>query len=448
MNDRILAAPKRCAVYCRVSSDEGLDQAFNSIDAQKEAGHAFIASQRAEGWIPVADDYDDPAYSGGNMDRPALRRLLADIESHRVDIIVVYKIDRLSRSLADFAKMVELFERHNVSFSAVTQQINSATSMGRLMLNVLLSFVHFEGEVTSERIRDKFAASKAKGMWMGGVVPLGYRVQDRKLLVVPHEAEIVRRIFRDFADTHCTTDMVRAFMSEGIVSKRGKPFSKQALYKVLHNRAYIGEMVHKDKSYPGQHDAILDKAVWDAVHAVLGQDANEKKSRTLTRNSPPALLRGLLFSPSGSRMTPSAATKRTGGGKRYLYYIDSNRVSYGKGPDTFRSISADQIEGLVIEQVLSALQTPAMIQGVWDAVRKEVTDIDEPTVVLAMRNLAAVWKSLFPIEQTRIVNLLIERIQLTPDSVEIEWHATGWSALANEFTPGTIGSEMAEMENQ
>jgi len=170
-----------------------------------------------------------------------------------------------------------------------------------------------------------------------------YRVQDRKLLVVPHEAEIVRRIFRDFADTHCTTDMVRAFIAEGIVSKRGKPFSKQALYKVLHNRAYIGEMVHKDKSYPGQHDAILDKAVWDAVHAVLGQDANEKKSRTLTRNSPPALLRGLLFSPSGSRMTPSAATKRTGGGKRYLYYIDSNRVSYGKGPDTFRSISADQI---------------------------------------------------------------------------------------------------------
>ena len=190
-----VAPIKRCAVYCRVSSDERMDQSFNSIDAQKEAGHAFIKSQSHEGWIAVADDYDDPAYSGGNMDRPALRRLMADIEAGRVNIIVVYKIDRLSRSLADFARMVDVFDRYQVSFSAVTQQINSATSMGRLMLNVLLSFAQFEREVTGERIRDKIAASKAKGIWMGGPLPLGYDVHNRLLVINESEAAVLRRIF-------------------------------------------------------------------------------------------------------------------------------------------------------------------------------------------------------------------------------------------------------------
>ena len=210
MNDAIqIASPKirkRCAVYCRVSSDERLNQEFNSIDAQKEAGQAYIASQRAEGWIPVADDYDDPGFSGGNTERPGLKRLLADIERGKIDIVVVYKIDRLTRSLADFAKMVELFDQRNVSFSAVTQQINSATSMGRLMLNVLLSFAQFEREVTGERIRDKIAAAKRKGMWMGGVPPLGYDVDNRLLVINETEAAVVRRIFdadHRLADTDC-----------------------------------------------------------------------------------------------------------------------------------------------------------------------------------------------------------------------------------------------------
>lgn len=352
-----LSRPRRCAVYCRVSSDEGLDQAFNSIDAQKEAGQAFIASQRAEGWIPVPDDYDDAAYSGGNMDRPALRRLLADIELGRVDIIVVYKIDRLSRSLTDFARMVEVFDRHGVSFSAVTQQINSATSMGRLMLNVLLSFAQFEREVTGERIRDKFAASKAKGMWMGGVVPLGYRVLDRKLLIVPQEAQTVRRIFSDYARHHCTTDLVRELATEGITTKRGRQFCKQAIYKVLHNRLYRGDMPHKGKCHPGQHEAIVDQALWDSAHAILSRDAQEKKSATMTRASPPALLRGLLFAPNGKRMIPSSVVKKAAGGKRYRYYLDSKNNSYGKGPDTFGTLAASQIENLVVEHMLAALQS-------------------------------------------------------------------------------------------
>ena len=446
MNTQSLPAPKRCAVYCRVSSDEGLDQAFNSIDAQKEAGHAFIASQRAEGWIPVVSDYDDAAYSGGNMDRPALKRLMADIEAGLVDIIVVYKIDRLSRSLSDFAKMVDVFDRRGVSFSAVTQQINSATSMGRLMLNVLLSFAQFEREVTGERIRDKFAASKAKGMWMGGVVPIGYRVQDRKLVVVPDEAKLVRRIFKDYLRYQGTTDLVRDLIFEGVVTKTGKPFSKQAIYKVIHNCLYVGEMPHKGKRFPGQHEPILDKALWDAVQAFVGTDERERRVATMTRNSPPALLKGLLYAPNGQRMVPSAVTKRVAGGKRYRYYIDNKNNRFGKGADTFGTLAAGQIEALVVEQVLGVLQSPATVQWVWDAVHSSGAQLDEPAVVLAMRNLAQVWNTLFPQEQSRIVNLLIERVQLTHESVEIEWRASGWASLANEFAPNTIGAEMAEVE--
>ncbi len=446
MNAPNLVTPKRCAVYCRVSSDEGLSQAFNSIDAQKEAGQAFIVSQRAEGWIPVVDDYDDPAYSGGTMERPALKRLLADIEAGRVNIIVVYKIDRLSRSLSDFAKMVDIFDRFGVSFSAVTQQINSATSMGRLMLNVLLSFAQFEREVTGERIRDKFAASKAKGIWMGGVVPMGYRVQDRKLLVVPQEAEVIRRVFRDYARSQCTTDLVRDFMAEGLTTKRGIPFGKQAIYKILHNRMYLGEMIHKGKSFPGEHAAIVDRDLWDGAHAVLSKDTQQRRVATMTRNSPVALLRGLLYAPNGKKMIPSAVVKKAQGGKRYRYYLDSKNGRYGKGPDTFGTLGADQIECLVIEHVVAALQSPASVQAVWDAVRTQTSDIDEPHVVLAMNNLGAIWQTLFPAEQVRIVNLLIERVQLTQESVEIQWRQTGWAALVGEFKVGTIGAELAELE--
>ena len=251
MNAPLLVAPKRCAVYCRVSSDERLDQSFNSIDAQKEAGQAFIASQRAEGWIAAADDYDDGGFSGGNMDRPALKRLMADIEAGKVDIVVVYKIDRLSRSLADFARMVDVFDRHRVSFSAVTQQINSATSMGRLMLNVLLSFAQFEREVTGERIRDKIAASKAKGMWMGGPLPLplGYDVRDRLLVINEIEAKLVRRIFDDFVTVRSATLMAKAYGAQGVVTKGGKSFTKQTIYKMLHNRMYLGDIVHKGQAF-------------------------------------------------------------------------------------------------------------------------------------------------------------------------------------------------------
>lgn len=438
----LLKPPKRCAVYCRVSSDERLDQSFNSIDAQREAGHAFIKSQAHEGWIGVADDYEDAGFSGGNMERPALKRLLADIEMGKVDVVVIYKIDRLSRSLADFARMVETFDRHKVSFSAVTQQINSATSMGRLMLNVLLSFAQFEREVTSERIRDKFAASKAKGIWMGGPVPLGYEVKNRLLLVKESEAAIVRRIYDDFVREQSTTKMVRTFAAEGILSKTQRRFCKQAFYKILHNPIYLGKLPHKGKLYPGNHQAIITQAQWDAVHEVLAEDPIERRAKTW-RGDRIDLLRGLIWSDEGERFLPTRCVSK---GKEYRYYTPSRDRHYGAGSSSMGSIPAAELEKLVLEQVYSALRAPHIVQSVWDRVRQMDASITEPEVVLPMLRLATVWNQLFPAEQRRLVRLLIERIVLSQNGMEIVWRIGGWENLADELRPGTIGAELAEME--
>jgi DNA invertase Pin-like site-specific DNA recombinase len=446
MNEVQKIKPKRCAVYCRVSSDEGLDQAFNSIDAQKESGHAFIKSQSHEGWISVKDDYDDPAYSGGNMERPALQRLLKDIKAGRIDMIVVYKIDRLSRSLADFAKMVEVFDEHKVSFSAVTQQINSATSMGRLMLNVLLSFAQFEREVTSERIRDKFAASKAKGIFMGGAVPLGYRVENRKLWVIPEEAEVIRFIYEEYARVRRTVDVLQALEQKGIKTRKGKAYSRQSIFAILRNPLYQGLMAHKGKTYPGLHDAIVTQEMVDAVRPMLDLEPTDLRSMGRSRHHPPALLRGLLFAPNGHRMTPGFTVKKANGGHRYQYYQDLHTVRFGKNTDGFGLISATQIEGLVVKHVVAALQSPESIQAVWDEIRKQHADIDEGHVLLAMRNMAQMWPDMFPQEQIRIVRLLIERVQITDSAIEIDWLHSGWLQLACELAPNSIGAELTEME--
>jgi DNA invertase Pin-like site-specific DNA recombinase len=445
MNAPLLAPPKRCAVYCRVSSDERLDQSFNSIDAQKEAGHAFIKSQSHEGWIAVTDDYDDGGFSGGNMERPALRRLMADIEAGKVDVVVVYKIDRLSRSLADFARMVDVFDRHRVSFSAVTQQINSATSMGRLMLNVLLSFAQFEREVTGERIRDKIAASKAKGIWMGGPLPLGYDVRDRLLVINEKEADLVRRIFDEFVSIRSATLMAKAYVAEGVLTKGGKRFTKQALYKMLHNRMYLGEIVHKGQSFPGQHQAIITRAQWDAVHALIATDGMERRRETRDRQLEPVLLRGLLFTPDGERLVPSYTVKK---GKTFHYYTPIKHRRFGAWASQHGPLPAAPIEELVTQQIVASLSAPHIVQSVWDRIRAARPDLSEPEVVLPMRNLAGLWQQLFPAEQCRLAQLLIDRVVIADGGLEIIWRDQGWKELAGELMPGTIGAELQEWEQQ
>jgi DNA invertase Pin-like site-specific DNA recombinase len=297
-----LVRKRRCAVYTRKSSEEGLDMEFNSLDAQRDACEAYIASQKPEGWMLVPERYDDGGISGGTLERPALKHLLGDIEAGAVDVVVVYKIDRLSRSLMDFAKLVEVFDRNDVTFVSVTQSFNTTTSMGRLTLNILLSFAQFEREVIGERIRDKVAASRKKGMWMGGHPPLGYRVKDRKLVIHKSEAATVRMIFERFLAIGSATILARALADEGVITKRGKPINKGYLYRLLNNRVYIGEAVHKGSAYPGQHEAIISRDLWDKVRSIIAESPRARANHT--RSQTPALLKGLIFGADGRAMTP------------------------------------------------------------------------------------------------------------------------------------------------
>ena len=307
----------RCAIYTRKSSEHGLEQDFNSLDAQREAAEAYIKSQAHEGWRLIKTHYDDGGLSGGTLERPALQSLLADIEARKIDIVVVYKVDRLTRSLADFAKLVELFEGHGVSFVSVTQQFNTTTSMGRLTLNVLLSFAQFEREIAGERIRDKFAASRRKGMWMGGTIPLGYDVQDRKLIVNKAEAETVRLIFARYLALGCVSSLQADLDRKGVRSKQriltsgrvlgGSSFGRGALYHLLQNRIYRGEVVHKGTAYPGEHEAIVDEELWNAVQAKLSGNRTRRRQARIESG---AILGGLIFDDRGNRMSPTYTVRR------------------------------------------------------------------------------------------------------------------------------------------
>jgi site-specific DNA recombinase len=315
----------KCAIYTRKSSEEGLDQSFNSLDAQREACDAYIRSQKHEGWVALSVNYDDGGFSGGNVDRPALKKLIADIAEGKVNTVVVYKVDRLTRSLADFAKLVEQFDSKGVTFVSVTQQFNTTTSMGRLTLNVLLSFAQFEREVTGERIRDKIAASKAKGMWMGGRVPPGYDLRERRLYINPAEAEQVREIFRQYLRLRTVPALMNHLIRIGIRTKvrispggmktGGQPYSRGGLYRFLNNRLYIGEIEHKKSIYSGEHEGIVDREVWNQVQELLAQN-RQGPSRGIRAKSG-SRLTGLLFSDDGIRYIPTNAQK---GGRRYHYY--------------------------------------------------------------------------------------------------------------------------------
>jgi DNA invertase Pin-like site-specific DNA recombinase len=321
----VAAKTVRCAIYTRVSTDTGLDQEFNSLDAQHDAASAYIRSQAHAHWTLVRTRYDDGGFSGGSTDRPALQRLLEDVRTGKVQIIVVYKVDRLTRSLADFAKLVELFDAHGVSFVSVTQQFNTTTSMGRLTLNVLLSFAQFEREVTAERIRDKIAASKRKGLWVGGMVPLGYELKEGKLLIVEHEADLVRSIFQRYLELGSVNRLVIELRKRNATSKLrklangttrgGVPFTQGPLFYMLRNRFYLGEVVYKGEIHPGPQPPLMDRALFDAVQQRLTE---QRAHNVTTRNKSGALLRGILFDEAGHRMVPSHATKQ---GVRYRYYV-------------------------------------------------------------------------------------------------------------------------------
>jgi site-specific DNA recombinase len=350
----------RCAIYTRVSTEHGLDQEFNSLDAQYEAASAYIKSQAHAGWTLIRSRYDDGGYSGGSTDRPDLQKLLDDIRARKIDVIVVYKVDRLTRSLADFAKLVELFDAHGVSFVSVTQQFNTTTSMGRLTLNVLLSFAQFEREVTSERIRDKIAASKRKGLWVGGNLPLGYEMKDGKIAIVEEEAELVRSIFRRYLELASVNELLRDLSERNIRTKSrllstgttrgGIPFGRGALYYLLSNHFYIGEVKYKNEILPGEQPQIMDRALFEAVRQ---KSLAQWSHRTVVRNKSDHLLTGLLFDDAGHRMIPTHATKA---GIRYRYYA-STPVLQGEA----KTVSAGSISRVpaadIEDTVVKSLET-------------------------------------------------------------------------------------------
>src|ERR1700736_4773755 len=408
----------RCAVYTRKSSEEGLEQEFNSLDAQREACQAYIVSQKHEGWTALAARYDDGAYSGGTMERPALQRLLEDIRARRIEIVVVYKVDRLTRSLADFARLVEIFDAQGVSFVSVTQQFNTTNSMGRLTLNVLLSFAQFEREVTGERIRDKIGASKKKGMWMGGNVPLGYDASERTLIVNPADAETVRRIFALYLELGCVRRVKEEADRLGLSTKRsatangtergGKSFSRGHLYNLLSNPIYIGEIAHKGQLYPGQHPVLIDAYTWAAVRDQLA--ANARDHRRKAHATEPSLLAGVLVNARGERLTASHAVKK---GRRYRYYVSTEAGT--DRPQGWR-LAAQEIEDAVIKVLADALTRPALLLE-----RFGTAGIASDQIRKMLNRATNLAKALnrSPAERAKVVRDLIEKVVIEEEAIMI-----------------------------
>jgi site-specific DNA recombinase len=411
----------RCAIYTRKSSEEGLEQDFNSLDAQREACEAYIASQKHEGWTALPQLYDDGGFSGATMERPAFRRLLTDVSEGRIDVVVVYKVDRLTRSLSDFAKIVEVFDKREVSFVSVTQQFNTTSSMGRLTLNILLSFAQFEREVTGERIRDKIAASKKKGMWMGGFPSLGYDVKDRKLIVNEAEAKTVQYVFRRYTELKSVRLLKADLDAQGIVSKGRcaadgtrfgeRPLARGALYLMLQNRIYRGEIVHKGKSYPGEHQAIIDDRLWSEVQSILQENRTDRILGTAERQV--SLLSGILVDARGERMTPTHSMKN---GARYRYYV-SRSLMTGAAKDSGQRIPASELEALVRRRIHDWLTDRAAMLGM---VQSHASDAQsQKQLIVGWERAVASWPDLGADEIRAFVVAVISRIQVHADRVEI-----------------------------
>jgi DNA invertase Pin-like site-specific DNA recombinase len=409
----------RCAIYTRKSSEEGLEQSFNSLEAQREACCAFILSQKHEGWIPLATRYDDGGFSGGSMERPALQELLSDIKAGKLDTVVVYKVDRLTRALTDFAKIIEIFDSHSVSFVSVTQHFNTTTSMGRLTLNVLLSFAQFEREITGERIRDKIAASKKKGMWMGGVVPLGYECVDHRLIVNEAEAETVREIFTQYVKLGSVRKLKKFLDQSDLRSKArtssagrksgGAMFFRGALYHLLKNRIYIGEIRHRSQCYPGQHQSIVPRKLWDQVATRLA--ANNQAHRKGASLSTPSLLSGKLFDSNGECFTPTHAAR---GAKRYRYYTSQSVIRQEGTQPAITRFPAQYLESFVLGQIHLLLQAPdKCTAGIEDCPGKEA-------VTERVNDLAKKWPKLEISKQHEFAKNILKRVVVGKAAVWIE----------------------------
>jgi len=499
----------RCAIYTRKSTEKGLEQEFNSLHAQREACEAYVASQRHEGWIALAEHYDDPGFSGGNIERPGLQKLMRDIERGKVDCVVFYKLDRLSRSLMDFARLAEFFERHNVTFVSITQQFSSTTAMGHLTLNILLSFAEFERAIIAERVRDKIAAAKKRGKYLGGTPTFGYDVdyQLKRLVTNPVEAKIVRRIFKRFTETGSCLGIAKELNAEGITTKswttkrgsfhQGGPWNTSHVYRALNNRAYLGETVHNGESYPGEHEAIVPKNLWDKVQQIFESGTSRKRNQET--HEVKSLLRGIIRCGHCDRSMVCAYTTKKS--KVYRYYTCMGAKKNGHASCPVKSVPAGEIEAAVISQLRVLLRSPEMIAQTFRAAndlnvqeiadlcleksslemrlvelkalasemigsdaggetpaerfvemnddinqaRRQLSEVEsriaqaqessftEQDVAGALRKLDPVWDELFPSEQHRILRALLESVVVMTDGVDIRLRADGIHSVVTEL---------------
>lgn len=418
---------KRCAIYTRKSTDENLQDSFNSLDAQREAAEAYIQSQKMNGWRLLPDRYDDGGYSGGNMNRPGLKKLLEDVKAGKIDIVIVYKLDRLSRSICDFAELSKIFDKHGTSFVSVTQEINTTTSSGRMMLNILVTFAQYEREVIAERIRDKMSASRKKGKWVGGSVPLGYKVVDKHLHINEEEVEIVKRIFTRFLEIGSPRQIAFELEESGVARRDGRPWNVSHIYRILQNHTYIGKVNYKGEIYEGEHEAIIDKKSWDEVQEHLKENDPMKYLRNKKQETV-AILKGVIrCGHCGCAMGPTYARRR---GRKYLYYLCVDESKRGKHVCPVNRVAAPAIEEIVLKQVQKIMQT--------ETVQKQLVQDDLPIekVKEYADNFAEIWDEIFPIERQRILGLFLEKVVVYDDHVDIEIKTGGLTTFIEEMTNG------------
>ncbi len=412
---------KRCAIYCRKSVEDGLEQEFNSLDAQREAGEAYIASQKSNGWVCLPQHYDDGGYSGANIKRPALQQLLEDVDAGKVDIIVVYKIDRLSRSICDFAELSKKFDRKNVAFVSVTQEINTHTSAGRMMLNILITFAQFEREVITERVRDKMAASRLRGKWVGGSLPLGYGVENKHLVIIPEEAEIVKMVFNRFLEIQSPKQIALEMNQSGVKTKRGCEWTTQYIYRILNNYTYIGKVNYKGKIVDGEHEGFLDEAIWKQAHEFMQNNA--PIPNRVQRLETIAPLKGILrCGHCNCAMMPTYTRKN---GKKYFYYICVKDTKRDISECPVKRVNSAEIENLIYEQLIRVMTAPEMIANF-----SRMTGIEAHRVSEMFNK--EMLKEMTNGEKQRVAELLVERAVIVENGLTLEIKTCGVKSLIEE----------------
>ncbi|MCX6344961.1 MAG: recombinase family protein [Armatimonadetes bacterium] len=442
----------RCAIYTRKSTDKNLETDYNSLDAQREVCEAYIASQRHEGWICLPELYDDGGFSGGNMERPAMQQIIRDIEIGLIDAVVVYKIDRISRSLFDFAKLMEMFEKYNVAFTSITQQFSTGTAMGRLTLNVLLSFAEFERAIGTERVRDKIAGAKKRGKYLGGTPAYSYDIDytNKRLVVNPVEAKTVRWIFRQYTETGSLMGIAKELNAKGITTKswttkngtchRGSPWTNQHIYRALNNKTYLGLVEHNGETYSGEHEAIISQRLWDDVQSLFASSTGRKRGQQTHETK--ALLRGIIkCGHCGTAMKPTYSRGRHKD-RIYRYYVCQSASKRGYDSCPVRSIPSGEIETAVLEQLRAILKTPEMIAQTYRAAKNMTAERDnefegigvtETEVAALLKQLDPVWDQLFPAEQQRIFKALVDKVVVTENGIDISLCADGLYSVAAEL---------------